>query len=293
MMDVVVVFNGLGNQMSQYAFYLQKKKINPSTYLISFCKDHNGLEINSVFNIEWKDRFVNKLLYGLFRVLVADRFKIVTSPTQYLLKFLGCKVEQEDFNYNFNPDYLKPSKGITFYFGGWHTEKYFLNAKREVLNAFNFNKEVDEKSLMLIDEMMNNDSVALHVRRGDYLNEANINLFGKVCTINYFEKAIVEITNRIKSPYFYVFSNDIDWVKKNLKLDKVTYVTHNSGKDSWRDLLLMSNCKHNIISNSSFSWWGAWLNKHPKSNIISPARFLNSDKVSEVYPSHWIKISDC
>lgn len=291
-MDVVVIFNGLGNQMSQYAFYLQKKKINPSTHLISFCKDHNGLEIDSVFNIGWHERLINKVFYILFRLLIADGFKFFTIPIKYLLESLRCKVVIENFNYDFNPKYLVPSRGITFYFGGWHNEKYFINAKEEVKNSFSFSKKLDVISLDLAKEMTNNESVAIHVRRGDYLNEANINLFGKVCTKSYFEKAINVINDQIKMPHYYVFSNDIDWVKQNFKFERVTYVTHNSGKNSWRDMFLMSNCKYNIIANSSFSWWGAWLNKNEDNKVVSPAKFLNSDKISDIYPKHWIKIFD-
>lgn len=292
-MDVVVIFNGLGNQMSQYAFYLQKKKINPSTYYISFCKDHNGLEINSVFNLKWKEHLINKLLYVLFRIMLADRFKIITEPAKRLLKLVGCKVIHENFDYNFNLQYLKPSKGITFYYGGWHSEKYFINAKKEILDAFTFSEQIDTETLTLMKEMGDRNSVALHVRRGDYLNEANINLFGKVCTLTYFEKAIRIIKDEVDSPHFYVFSNDLDWVKQNLSLESVTYVDHNRGRNSWRDMLLMSVCKHNIISNSSFSWWGGWLNRNAGHKVISPAKFLNNDTLSDVYPDRWIKISDC
>ncbi|AOC95288.1 Glycosyl transferase family 11 [Flavobacterium anhuiense] len=291
-MDVIVIFNGLGNQMSQYAFYLQKKKINPSTYLISFCKDHNGLEINSIFNITWKNTLINKSLYFLFRILIADRFKLITVPLKKLLTQMGCSVINEDYDYNFNSEYLKPSKGITFYFGGWHNEKYFIDSKDEILDSFSFSKDVDEITTSLVQEMANYESVSIHVRRGDYLNAANINLFGKVCTKEYFEKAIDLMNEKVKTPHYYIFSNDIGWVKENFNLERVTYVTHNSGINSWRDMFLMSSCKHNIIANSSFSWWGAWLNKNNNNTVLSPTKFLNSDKVSDIYPANWTKISD-
>ncbi|MFV5698717.1 alpha-1,2-fucosyltransferase [Flavobacterium sp. ZT3R17] len=291
-MDVVVIFNGIGNQMSQYAFYLQKKKINSSTYLISSCHEHNGLEIDSVFDIAWNERFIDKALNILFRLLMTRRLRIITSPLKYLLKLTGTKVIEENFNYNFNPEYLKPTKGITFYIGGWHNEKYFVNIKNDVLKSFSFSKEIDKVSLAIAKEMSEKESVAIHVRRGDYLNEANINLFGKVCTKSYFEKAINIMNDQIKLPHYYVFSNDIAWVKENLNLERVTYITHNSGENSWRDIFLMTNCKYNIVANSSFSWWGAWLNKNQFNKVVSPAKFLNSDKISDIYPSHWIKIYD-
>jgi hypothetical protein len=220
------------------------------------------------------------------------RLKIITNPLKYLLKLGGVKVIEENFNYDFNPQYLKPSKGITFYIGGWHNEKYFVNIKNDVLKSFSFSKEIDALSLALAKEMSENESVAIHVRRGDYLNEENINIFGRVCTKSYFEKAINIMNDQIDLPHYYIFSNDIAWVKENLNLERVTYITHNSGKNSWRDIFLMANCKHNIIANSSFSWWGAWLNKNEINKVVSPAKFLNSDKTSDIYPNRWIKIYD-
>ena len=100
------------------------------------------------------------------------------------------------------------------------------------------------------------------------------------------------MNQRITMPHYYIFSNDINWVKENFNFQSVTYVTHNSGKDSWKDMFLMSNCKYNIIANSSFSWWGDWLNRNKNNIVVSPTRFLNNDTISDIYPSHWIKISD-
>lgn len=291
-MDVVVIFNGLGNQMSQYAFYLQKKEIDNSTYTISFCNDHNGLEIDSLFNLRWQEKIMNKFLYLLFRLMITKRLKLFSSPLQTLLKLIGCRIINENYDYDFNAKYLVPSTGITFYFGGWHNEKYFIGVKDSVKSAFHFTKEIDTETLQMAADMGRCSSVSLHVRRGDFLNSANLELFGKVCTKSFFEKAIMSIERKFKNPHFYVFSNDMDWVKENFDFQTVTYVTHNTSKNSWRDMYLMSNCKHNIISNSSFSWWGAWLNTHDDKIVISPAKFLNSDIQSDVYPKQWIKLSD-
>lgn len=287
-MDVIVIFNGLGNQMSQYAFYLEKKKINKATYLISFCKDHNGLELHKVFRINFKTQLIEKLLYLLYRILLTD--KAFLSPLKYLLKIVGFKIINENYDYNFKPNYMIPSKGITFYFGGWHTEKYFSGVKENLLSTFKFEKFTDKENIATLTEIHSTNSVALHVRRGDYMNEANINLFGRVCTQAYFEKAINILNKKVQNPHYFIFSNDIAWVKKNLALEKATFVNHNLGVNSWKDMCLMSECKHNIISNSTFSWWGAWLNNHQDKIVISPSRFLNNELSTDVYPDDWLKI---
>lgn len=291
-MDVVVFFNGLGNQMSQYAFYLQKKNINKSTYFIPFCKDHNGLELDRVFGINCKETIVQKILYLLFRILLTDKVKIISNPIQRLLILLNCKIVKENFNYNFNKDLMIPSKGITFYYGGWHSENYFMDAKDAILNEFEFTPPNDPENKSHIKNIKATNSIAIHIRRGDFMNADNINLFGDVCTKEYFEKAVGLMESKVGNPQFFVFSNDLTWVEENLAINNVSYVGCNSGKDSWKDMYLMSLCKHTIISNSTFSWWGAWLNKNTNKIVISPSRFLKEDKLTDIYPDLWIKISE-
>ncbi|MFV8327797.1 alpha-1,2-fucosyltransferase [Flavobacterium sp. ZS1P14] len=291
-MDVVLIFNGLGNQMSQYAFYLRKKNINESTYFIPFCRDHNGLELDRVFRVNCKEALIQEMLYILFRILLTDKVKIISTPIKRLLNLLNCKIVKENFNYNFNKDFMIPSKGITFYYGGWHAEKYFLESKKGVIKAFQFSEPDDQENIGYINKINETNSVSIHVRRGDFLNEENVNLFGDVCTKAYFEKAIKLIESKVNKPHFFVFSNDLTWVKENLIISNVAYVACNSGKDSWKDMYLMSLCKHNVISNSTFSWWGAWLNKAANKIVISPSRFLKNDSFTDVYPNSWIKISE-
>jgi len=290
-MDVVVVFNGLGNQMSQYAFYLSKKKINKATHFIDFCSDHNGAELNKVFKIDYNQNSFHKFLFIIFRVLVTKKIKIV-KPFKWLLERFNCNIIEENFNYRFNSQYLLPANGITFYFGGWPSEKYFINAKDEVLKAFKFTPPTDPENTEHIRNITSSNSVAIHVRRGDYLSPKNIEVFGRVCTKEYFEQAIDTIKTKINNAHFFVFSNDIAWVKANLQMNSVTYVTCNSADSSWADMYLMSICKHNIISNSSFSWWGAWLNQNNNKIVISPSRYLNNDVYTDFYPESWIRLQN-
>lgn len=291
-MDVIVIFNGLGNQMSQYSFYQQKKSLSNRTYLINFCNDHNGFELNKVFNINFKESIIQKGLYFLFRILLTDKVTIITKPLKQLLGVLSIKIIKENFNYNFNNDYLSSSKGITFYFGGWHTEKYFSSVKDRIFTELNFNLPKDIENTKHISNIALTNSVSIHVRRGDFLNSENIILFGDVCNKAYFEKAIELIKTKVNHPHFFIFSNDMEWVKIHLPKENVTYITNNTGQDSWKDMYLMSLCKHNIISNSTFSWWGAWLNKNKDKIVISPSRFLKNEKSSDVYPDSWIKLHE-
>jgi hypothetical protein len=224
-------------------------------------------------------------------VLLTKKVKVV-KPLQCVLKLLNCKIIAESFNYKFNKNYFLPSKGITFYYGGWPSEKYFIDIKDDILKSYTFSKRDDFENLAYIDKINKTNSIAIHIRRGDYLNDENIKIFGNVCTKEYFEQAIKLIEKKVPNAHFFVFSNDVEWVKINLKIANVSYVTCNKGKNSWMDMYLMTICKHNIISNSTFSWWGAWLNTNASKLVISPNRYLNNDKHTDFYPESWIKLSD-
>lgn len=290
-MDVVIIFNGLGNQMSQYAFYLKKKSINTNTEFITFCNDHNGLELNKVFNIDCGNTFKRKILYFIFRLLLTKKVSLITDPLKLFLGVLGCKIINENFNYNFNPSFLKSGSGLNFYYGGWHSDKYFISESSLINEVYDFHSPfLNSKNTNILDDILNSNSISFHIRRGDFMSDNNINLFGSICNNDYYNMAIDKVENYIDNPHYFIFSNDMEWVKANIKLKMVTYVECNSGNNSWIDLYLMSNCKHNIIANSSFSWWGGWLNKFENKIVICPSKFSSNDINSDVFPSNWIKI---
>jgi hypothetical protein len=231
-------------------------------------------------------------LYFLFRLLLTNKQPIIVKPIQIFLGKLNCKVVHENFDYNFKKEYLVKSNGITFYYGGWHSEMFFVSVKDELRRLFTFNILQDEENKSYSTKIVSTNSVSIHVRRGDFLNADNINLFGDVCNKEYFAKAIDLISRKVAEPHFFIFSNDMEWVRLNLKINNVTYITCNIGKNSWKDMYLMSLCKYNIVANSTFSWWGAWLNNNPNKIVIAPNRFLKNDTQTDVYPDSWIKLTE-
>ena len=136
-----------------------------------------------------------------------------------------------------------------------------------------------------LENIKTTNSVSLHVRRGDYLNLKNIG----VLDVDYYKQAVAYIRKNVEKPTFYIFSDDLDWCKKSLGfLDDCIYVDRTETEID--DLKLMSCCQHNIIANSSFSWWGAWLNKNPKKTVIAPKSWLlNDPDSSNVILSDWVK----
>lgn len=146
-----------------------------------------------------------------------------------------------------------------------------------------------EKYLELMEKR---NAVAVHVRRGDYLSKENNNIFGNICTDAYYLQAIETMARMVENPLFIFFSNEIEWVRKNFPINDAIYVCQSdfNAYEDWYDLYLMSKCKHNIIANSSFSWWGAWLNNYKNRQVIAPQKWVNYDALTDICPEEWIRI---
>lgn len=295
-MDVVFCFNGLGNQMSQYAFYLKKKQLSRQTRFIFDRKSgkiHNGYELQKVFGIALRETMVDRLLYRFYLGLAYQKLRFVSLPVIGFFNWLGFRVYDENDHYNFQPQLLEPAGGIRFYKGGWHSDRYFRDIKDQVLRAFEFDRsKLGSDNLEMLQKINRCRSVSVHVRRGDFLDASNYNKFGSVCTLNYFVTAIAKIRSMTSNPHFFFFTNDHAWVRENFQGPDVTVVDINKAGDSWKDMFLISQCEHNINSNGTFSWWSAYLNKNPDKLVIVPKNFLAGIHFETIYPEEWIQLSD-
>lgn len=295
-MDVILIFNGLGNQMSQYAFYLKKKKLSKSTRFLFSKKSkkiHNGYELDNVFGIKYYDSLINKILYLIFRIVDYKKFTLISKPIIRILNFFGIIIINENDDYNFKPEYLQSSKGIRFYVGGWHSEKYFIDIKDTILNTFQFDFEnIGKGNQEVLKQIKATVSVAVHVRRGDFLDSNNYSKFGGVCTLTYFLCAIEKMKTLVENPHFFFFTNDNLWVKNNFIGPDFTIININTHDKSWKDMFLISNCSHHINSNGSFSWWSSWLNKNKHKIVIVPRNFMVNKYFEDIYPESWIQLKD-
>tara|TARA_B100000768_G_scaffold171231_1_gene178340 strand:- start:1075 stop:1929 length:855 start_codon:yes stop_codon:yes gene_type:complete len=188
--------------------------------------------------------------------------------------------------------FSKPDE--TYLKGYWQSEKYFQNNKIDILKDLSFSTSPNKINKHFLNEINNITSVSLHIRRGDYLSNSTYNNIYGICDLTYYYKAIDYLINQLGNNIkVFIFSDDIYWVSKNFKLPvKTQIIKHNSSQNSHEDLRLMSNCKHNIIANSSFSWWGAWLNKYPNKIVIAPKKwFADKNKNNpDILPSNWIRL---
>lgn len=282
--EIVCLKGGLGNQMFQYAFYLiraqnQNSNVIYDTTWFLHNQCHNGYELFKVFGIPEsnsnKRYYLLKILQHLQRLgLVPYGVKIIedTMPSKHFISF-----ELSDTNY---------------FDGYWQAAKYYDRYKNLIRKAFKFDiRKLSDSSIRILDLIKNSEyPVSLHIRRGDYLHPKYRGLYGDICTSEYYEKAIGRVISDNPRANFFVFSDDVIWVKNNIKLPNVLYVDHNKDQDSWQDMYLMSKCKDNVIANSSFSWWAAWLNSNETKNVYTPIRFMNLSSECEIIPETWIKL---
>jgi hypothetical protein len=289
-MIIINLSGGLGNQMFQFAFANNIAKKNNldvrfSTDLLSI---HNGYELFNVFKINMgiaRPLDIKKLLgwqaYGVVRKILSRRIFSFLRKTNF---FVEPNFHYSKLHSNFICD-------NSYIHGYWQSYKYFFS-RDEILSIFIFKKNTSRENLLLIDRINNSNSVSIHVRRGDYQNKYSIH---SLCQKEYYDKAINKILSLYPNAFFYIFSDDAAWVGKNFKTisDRKEVVNFNSGFNSFEDMRLMSLCKHNIISNSTFSWWGAYLNTNPKKIVICPEKWFNSNcdhNTIDLIPNEWLRL---
>lgn len=180
----------------------------------------------------------------------------------------------------------------TYLVGWWQNEKYFINSRGKLLAEFTPQPELSAITQTYMNKIKSSsDTVSVHVRRGDYVTNQNASKHHGLAPIEYYNASLELLTTKLNNPTFYVFSDDITWCKDNLKASNITYIEGTTA--GYEDLYLMSQCQHNIIANSSFSWWGAWLNANENKTVIAPKIWFQDEKANdeaEVVPSAWVRL---
>ncbi len=296
-MIIISIFGGLGNQMFQYACgKALASKLGVELKLdISFLADKSLRENFTVrdfeldiFNITEKTANLTEVRDFVPNLWSCNNIDLLKYKILRLIKANHYYFEKQKFL--FEPK-IEQVKKNSYVYGYFQTEKYFQNVKSELIQAFTLKNKPDEQNKKLICQMGTENAVSIHIRRGDYHNSPF-----KLLEMNYYQQAINLITEKVLNPKFYIFSNDYNWASENfaaLNIDK-TILTHNKADRSYMDMILMSHCKHNICANSSFSWWGAWLNQNSSKIIITPKQWFKNEEYTEstydLIPEDWLKI---
>ena len=290
-MKIINIIGGLGNQMFQYALaiVLRQKNLEESVFIdISHFHGyhlHSGFELQRVFDIQLpiaKRKYLMRLTYYIPQYFFSRFFRRILpqKKTEY--------IEQSAYQYD---EKVFSVHGNCYFEGYWQSPKYFEAYRSVIINTFRFPTFIDFDNMAAEKQMKTENSVALHVRRGDYVESVN---YARICTLDYYRKAIETVVKKIRSPRFFIFSNDIDWCKNNIvpmiQKYEVSFIDFNTGKNSYRDMHLMSLARCCIVANSSFSWWGAWLNERNDKIVIAPSRWVNGSDSKDIYPSDWLLI---
>lgn len=294
-MIIVKLMGGLGNQMFQYAVARALSIKNNTNLLldVSFYENQIGVTERKfeldVFNIKAEIPAITeikKIYKKYFEKSIRNKILFFLNPDKAGLIY-------NDTSFNFDLCIYQAEYKNIYLNGYFQSEKYFKDIKDIIQRDFTLINTISNKSEQVLKKIKKLESVSIHLRRGDYVNDFKTNQVHGVCSLDYYENAINYINRNNKNICYFVFSDDIEWTKANLKIDgDVEFVDSNDPDKNYEDMFLMSQCKHNIIANSSFSWWGAWLNQNPDKIVIVPKKWFNDSNrnIQDLIPETWIKI---
>jgi hypothetical protein len=299
-MKIVNIIGGLGNQMFQYAFAYKLKDLNPDEDVLIdtshfhhiFIKKwktanlHNGYEINKVFPN------ANLPVANPWKIMKLSRYVPNYLASRIVRKHFPKRkneiIQQPKFYYAYDPSVLSKS-GDAYYEGLWGAASYYSAIRVKLQQVF-AHTTPNEQNAALIADMERENSVGIHIRRGDYLL---VSSFKGLCELDYYKAGINALLSDRQIHSFYVFSNDVAWCQNNIAPlvgnNKLTIVTNNIGKNSCWDMFLMTHCKDLIIANSTFSWWGAFLNKR-NGRVIAPKKWMNRDVEFDIWLPEWERL---
>lgn len=293
-MIAVQLSGGLGNQMFEYALYLKLKSLGRDVKIDDFTcygAGQRSLQLG-IFGIGCDDGVKSdvtlvsqNLRYS--RLTRQEYIDLTDSDLRLHHKIRRKLTGRKNFSYqeysmNFDPEILKREPAL--FLGCFQTEKYFADIKEQVRETYRFrNLTLSEEMKRYEAQIEGGMAVSVHIRRGDYLDPKYSALYTGICDDAYYEKAIARMKELVPDAKFFFFSNDTAWVKEHYNGPDYVMVEGNDEEAGFADMYLMSKCRHNIIANSSFSWWGAWLNDDPHKRVIAPKRWLNKLDCEEAF----------
>lgn len=291
-MIIVRLFGGLGNQLFQYAAGRRLSRMHDTTLKLDvshFQYDKLRSYELEPFSIQQEFATAEEIM-ELKGTAKRGLDRIAFSVGQKLRPYYHRSIFREARSGRLDPNILKTCKNV-YLDGYWQSEKYFVNIKDVIRREFVVKYELDDQNREMANKIAGTESVSIHVRRGDYVSDLRTNM--PVCGLDYYERCVKLISKTVSDAHFYVFSDDRDWIVENLPFDHATtFVTHNDVNKGYEDLRLMSMCKHNIIANSSFSWWGAWLNPNVNKIVLAPRKWHKDESIDthDLLPEGWISI---
>ncbi len=289
-MIIVQLTGGLGNQLFQYAMGRSIASRNNTTL---------KLDINFFKTYEWHDYSIgpfciNEVIASEedFRQINAVNNTVINKIKRKVFGSEPVMIHERDML--FNPAYLG-IKDPAYLFGYWQCEKYFKDNEAILRNEFRIKPAPSPANAALLEKINTTQAVSLHIRRGNFVSVDAVSKTHGTCSMEYYAAAVEKILSVCSNPVFYVFSDDIPWAKENLSIGQPCFfVDINDDKTDYEDLRLMSSCQHHIMANSTFSWWGAWLNNKPGKVVVAPKQWFADEEKNkmtrDLIPGSWLKL---
>ena len=288
-MIITKIMGGLGNQMFEYAIARSMAQRNNDIFKLDisyYSKPKQELrtyELN-LFNID--ETIATEQEYNKLRRRKGFLFNITKAVNALMNRQSFYRKEKEDALFD---EEVYNLKGNIYLDGYWQNEKYFKEIREQLIEDFTPKSDISEKAQGYLKDIENTNSVSLHIRRGDYISDLTANNFHGVTNIEYYNRAVDYVNDQVSEPVYYIFSDDIAWCKNNFDfLENKIFVDDTSSAID--DLELMKRCKHNIIANSSFSWWAAWLNENSNKIVITPKVWFSAKIDLHLAPEEWIRL---
>lgn len=296
-MIIIKVMGGLGNQLQQYALYRKMESMGKEARLdVTWFQDTrvqasvaagHSLEMDRLEGIHYQAATPEEIKSVLGRLWEEKESAASKFKRKLHLSANPCFMESDQYHeqiFDMADKYLV---------GYWACEKYYADILPMLREEIGFpvrkDAEADRRDKEIIKRMQETESVSVHVRRGDYLEDNNRVLFGGICTETYYKTAIAEIRRQFPEAKFFFFSDDVDYVGEHYQSVAEEIADWNQGEDSFYDMMLMSHCKHSISANSTFSFWGARLNPYPNKIMIRPSIHKNTQVCIPEQMQDWWK----
>ena len=284
-MIIVKVMGGLGNQLFQYALYRQFQENGKVAYL-DLSWYHRSKGADRKYQL---DLFHTKVLEcsSKQKYQHANNDRSIVGISYH--KIFGRKQSHiiESKSGEFDSNILKLQDG--YLDGYWQRKDYFESVSDLLRKELVLKKTLTGDNYKMLDLIEKTNSVAIHVRRGDYLKVQNV--YGGICTEKYYNNGMEYIEKRVNNAHFFMFSDDMVWCRKFFRnKENITFVDINDENNCCFDLVLMSKCHNIIMANSSFSWWAAWMNDYCDSIVIAPSKWNNLTETSNISCAGWIRL---
>jgi len=283
---------GLGNQLFQYAIGRTLALKTGGELILDpweSRRDRSRPVVLDKFNI--KARFATSSENVLCRLVDSSRLRPLCVAVRAVAPRKLPRVVRRRWH-GFDPAIFDIQTSV-FLEGWFQSELYFRERASEIRQDLQLRALPSEENRKCLEQIRATQSVCIHIRRGDYVTNPQINLRIGLCEPNYYGAAIDHIRRHVQSPSFFVFSDDPEWTREHLPVPEPrNFVSHNCGVADWEDLRLMSACRHFIVANSTFSWWGAWLGVSPEKIVIAPKQWFADTSVSakDIVPASWVRV---